>query len=214
MRNALSGFAPATLIVLALGGAAPAAETTVRGAVVKADAGAKQLTLRPAAGPDVTLAVTDASVLEVGGKKATVGDLKPGQRVRATYTERAGVKEVVVLRPAVTTADLKSRVKQTLAAAKSYTFQHKGEYQTRLRGMAADVDDRLDSLEVEAQGATGEAKARLQTQIATLKKKRAALNDHLDAAESATADTWDELKTGAGKAASDLESTLHNIFKD
>ncbi|HEY1191676.1 MAG TPA: hypothetical protein VGE74_28850 [Gemmata sp.] len=199
-------------LVLAFASSARAVETdVVRGLVVKADAGAKQVTVRPAAGPDVVLTVTDASRIMVGAKDATVRDIKQGQRVRATYTLRAGKKEVVSLRPSATTsAELHSKVKKTLAAAKTYTFQQKDKYAADLREVGHTLDDRIDHLEAEAKDAKADAKQKLQAEIDDLKKQRGALNDRLMTVQSATADTWDDVKSGVSKAASDLEKWLND----
>lgn len=208
---------PAVLaaVLLAGPGTARAAETAVvRGSVVKADATAKQITIRPADGKDVTLAAAAASRLEVGGKPATLDQFKDGQRVRATYAEKGGTKEIVLLKPAVTTDEqLGKEVKQALAAAKSYTFQQKDKYEAELREAADGVDDRIDQLEADAKDAGAEAKKKIQARIAELRKRRGALNDRLSKVGAATADAWDEFKAGVGDAGSELEKAIGELFK-
>ncbi len=214
--TSLRPFALAAVLIAgpALGAARAAETAVVRGTVVKADATAKQVTVRPADGKDVTLAVTAASRLEVGGKPATVAQFKDGQRVRATYAEKGGTKEVVLLKPAVTSDEqLGKEVKQALGAAKSYTFQQKDKYEAELREVADNVDDRIDLLEVEAKDAGAEAKAKIQARIAELRKRRGALEDRLSKVKSATADAWDDVKAGVGAAAADLEKALGELFK-
>jgi hypothetical protein len=187
----------------------------VRGLVVKADPAAKKLTIRPSAGPDVTLTVTDASRLAIGKKDATLKDVAEGKRVRATYTERGGMKELVVLRHAVTnSATLRKEVKQALTAAKSYTFQQKDKYEEELNEVLADVDDRIDQLEDEAKDAGAEAKAELQDKISRLKKQRTILSDRLGKVKSAGAEAWDDIKSGVNAAGEDLEKMLEDLFKD
>lgn len=208
----------AALGVLAVLGPAVRADDVktdvVRGLVVRADSGAKQITVRPAAGPDVTLAVTDASQLRVGAKGATVGDVKQGQRVRVTYTLRAGMKEIVVLRPAVTTtADLQRELKRALDATKTYTFQQKEWCEAELREVVSNLGDRIDHLRAEAKDAKADVRQRAEAEIARLEKQRDALNDRLATIRSATAETWEDVRGLVGKAVKDLEETLNDLLK-
>jgi Cu/Ag efflux protein CusF len=206
----------AVLVVATSAGTTRAEEaTTIRGSVVKVDAAAKHVTVRPADGKDVVVAVTAASRLEAAGKPVTLDQFKNGQRVRVTYAARDGVNEIVRLKPAVTTdEELGREVKQALAAARSYTFEQKDKYEARLRDVADDIDDRIDRLEVEAKDAGAEAKAKLRTRIDDLKKRRGALNGRLAKVQSATADAWDDIKAGVGAAVYDLEKTLGDLFKN
>lgn len=208
------GLVLGSLLVPGAGRADDAKVDVVRGLVVRVEAGAQRVTVRPAAGPDVTLAVTDASQLQIGTKDATVGDIKQGQRVRATYTLRAGMKEVVALRPAVTTtADLRREVTRALGAAKKYTFQQKDRYEAELREVLNNTDDRIDHLRAEAKDAKADVRQRAEAEIARLKKQRDSLNDRLATVRPATAETWDEVRSGIGKAAVELGEVLDDILK-
>jgi hypothetical protein len=211
-RSAVA-LAVAAFGLLFPGPAAGADTHLVRGRVVKTDPAAKTVTVRPNEGADVTLAVTDASRLEVGGKPATVAQLKEGQRVRVSYTDKTN--QVVSLKPAVTTEeDLRREVKQALGAARDYTFRQKDKYEARLRGTAEDVQDRIDYLEARAKDAGAEAKERIRERIAELRKKKGVLNDKLDRVGSATADAWEDVKSGVGAAADDLQKALDRVFRD
>jgi hypothetical protein len=78
------------------------------------------------------------------------------------------MKELVVLKYADTSAaTLRQEVKQALAAAKLNTFQQKDKYEAELREVVNNLDDRIDQLEADAKA---EVKAKLQEQIAALKK--------------------------------------------
>lgn len=187
----------------------------LRGSVVKLDAAAKRITVRPADGKDVTLTATPTSHVEVGGKPATLAQFKEGQRVRATYTTKDATNEIVRLKPTVVTDEqLGKEVKQALAAAKDYTFQQKEKYEAELREVADDVDDRIDQLEADAKDAGAEAKAKIQARIAELRKRRAALDGRLSKVKSATADAWADVKAGVGAAATDLEKAINELFKN
>ncbi|MBX9582610.1 MAG: PRC-barrel domain-containing protein [Gemmataceae bacterium] len=191
--------------------AAPAAAEpeVVRGQVTKVASAADRLTIRTTAGKEITFAAVPGSRLEADGKPLALADLKEGRRVRVTYREAAGRKEVVALKPAVVTDEaLKKEVGQALAAAKQYTFQQKDEYAERVRGVIADLDDRIDRLEAEAKDAGAEAEAKLRARLADLKKHRTALKDRLDKVGSAAADAWDDVKDGFSAAARELERVL------
>jgi hypothetical protein len=205
----------ATLGTLVPQDAVAAGTNVVRGQLIKIDASVHQVTVRPTSGADVTLAVTAGSQLKSGGKLATLARFNVGQRVRATYAEKNGVNEIVVLKPAVTTDEqLRKEINQALTTAKQYTFQQKDKYEAKLHETLNDVDDRIDHLEAEAKTAGTEAKARIRTHIAELKKHRTVLGERLEKAKSATADAWDNIKAGVGAAGTDLQKSLGELFKD
>jgi hypothetical protein len=201
-------------VVLLSAGPAPAADTAVvRGRVTKIDRTSKTIVVRPNEGADVIVAVTDASRLEVGGKPATLAQVKEGRRVRVTYDPEA--KTLVSLKPAVTTdQDLGREVKQALAAVKDYSFRQKDKYAAQLREAAEDVEDRIDDLEARAKDAGAEAKAKIRAQIAELRKKKGVLNERLEKVRTATAEAWDDVKSGVGEAAAELEKVLDRLFKE
>ncbi|AWM37088.1 hypothetical protein C1280_08660 [Gemmata obscuriglobus] len=201
--------------LVALCPATQADESVVRGPLTAVDAAARTVTVRPATGAAVTLAVGTGARVEVGGKPAGLDQLKKGQRVRATYVPRDGRNEVVALRPAVATDEQLGReIRQALAAAKSYTFAQKDKYAAELRDAADDVDDRIDQLEAEAKDAGAEAKAKVQARIADLRKRRGVITDRLSKVQSATGDAWEDVKAGAGAALSDLEKALNELGKN
>lgn len=213
--NALHTFTPLAVGLLAavISPRAVAAEPepeVARGRIVGTDAAKGRLIVRTAGSGDLTLAVTPKSRLAVDGKPVALADLSAGRQVRVTYREGAdGAKELVSLRSAVVTdGDLKREVSQALAATKQYTFQRKAEYAARVRGVVDDLDDRIDALEAEAKDAGADAKKRLEPRLAELKKRRAVLADRLWDVRSVAADTWEDVKSGFGAAARDLERLL------
>ncbi len=214
-RSRSSELAPIALLLMSAGMGLAADTNVVRGRVVKTDPAANRITVRPTTGADVTLAVTDASRLENGGKPVPLAEVKEGKRVRITYAEKGGLKSIVLMKPAVTTdEDLGRSVKQTLAAAKNYTFQHKDQYESDVRGVVDDLDDRIAHLEAEAKGSTAATKDRLHARIGNLKAKRATLNDRLEKVKLASADAWGEIKSRVGAAGEDLEKAANELFKE
>lgn len=207
--NLLRQLAAGALLALTPFPAAAADTETVRGRVTTTDPAANRVGVRTTAGRDLVLAVTPGSRLTVGGKPVGLAELKAGHRVRVTYREADGAKELVALRPAVTTdADLKREVSEALAATRDYTHRRKDEYAERVRGVLDDLDDRIEALREEAAEAGADAKRRLEPRIAELKAKRAALDDRLGKVRAASAEAWDDVKEGFGDAARDLEQWL------
>jgi hypothetical protein len=198
----------AVVAVLALGPARAAADETVRGQLAATDPAANRLTVK-SGDRAIDLAVTPQSRLEASGKAVPLAEWKTGQRVRVTYRAVGGANQVVALRPAVTTDDgLRRELSEALAATKDYTYRQKDEYAARVRGVVDDLDDRIDELEAEAKVAGADARRRLEPRLAELRKQRAAVNDRLARVGAATADAWDEIKTGFGNAARELQRAL------
>lgn len=212
MTNARFSLSLSIALLIGSGTATAADTATVRGRVTKIDQTSKTVVVHPNEGAEVIVAVTDASRLEVDGKPATLAQLKEGQRVRVVYDPKA--KALVSLKPAVTTdEELGREVKQALAAAKDYTFRQKDKYAAELREVADDVEDRIDQLEAEAKEAGAEAKDRIQERIAELRKKRTVLSERLEKVGAATADAWDDVKSGVGAAVSEIQTALDRLFK-
>jgi hypothetical protein len=196
------------LCLTALAPARAAADETARGTLTATDPAGGRVTVKTA-DRAIDFAVTPQSRLTNGGGPVSLADLKTGQPVRVTYRAAGGANQVVALRPAVTTdAGLRREVAQALAATKDYTFRQKDEFAARLRGVADDLDDRIDRLEAEARDAGADARRRLGPRITELRKHRAAVAARLDRLGSATADAWEDIKAGFTNAARDLDRFL------
>ncbi len=204
-----AGLAPA-LFLTAFAPTRAAADETVRGQLTATDTAANRLTVKTDARA-IVLGVTPQSRLQNGAKQVPLAELKTGQQVRVTYRAVGGANQVVTLRPAVTTDEgLRREVSEALAATKDYTFERKDEYAARLRGVVDDLDDRIDRLEAEAKDANADAKRSLEPRLAEMRKRRAALNERLDRLGTATAAAWDDIKSGFGNAARELDRFLDN----
>ncbi|MBN9119721.1 MAG: hypothetical protein J0I06_11285 [Planctomycetes bacterium] len=68
-------------------------------------------------------------------------------------------------------------------------------------------------MRTEAKDAGADVRQRAGAEITRLKKQRDALNDRLATIKSATAKTWEEVRSGITKATADLEETLDDILK-
>jgi cell division protein ZapA (FtsZ GTPase activity inhibitor) len=86
--------------------------------------------------------------------------------------------------------DVKREIKEAVAAAKSYSFNQKDQYEKRLRSVARDLDERIDDLQERASEARGEARAEVEKELKELKKKRVVLREKLAKVRSASADAW------------------------
>ncbi|MBA4068050.1 MAG: hypothetical protein C0501_30970 [Isosphaera sp.] len=182
---------------------------TARGQVVRADADANRVTVRTAAGKEVSLAVTPESKVGTAAKPTTLKQLTAGRKVRVTYQTRDGTDRLLTLVPAVTTdEDLGREVREALKAAKDYSFRQKDKYERELREVVDKVDDRIEDLRDRAKEAGADARAKIEEQVEELKKKRDALADRLGRAAPAAEDAWEDLKSGVGGAVEDLGQAL------
>ncbi len=159
---------------------------------------------------DWVFRVNDRSSLERRGRPAALDQLTPGMHVQVTFASRDGENQVVSLTTApVSGAELQKDVRDTLQAAKSYSFEQKDRYGRRLQGVLERVDDRLHQMQREAAREGAEAKQKLQPQIGKLRGLRDRLQARAERVKSATPQAWDELKAGVHSALEDL----HNAFE-
>jgi gas vesicle protein len=180
----------------------------VRGRLSEVDAAAKTVTVETADGA-VRLNVPNDARLRIGDKAVSLGDLKVGRHVRIAYRDEDGSRRVVSLVPAVVTdKELKQRIAAAMEASKQYAHQRKDEYAAKLRGVVADLDDRIDYLQGEWNKASDEAKEKLSKRLAELKEKRQDLDGRLAKLRAAAADAWDDVKAGFSAAARDIENAL------
>jgi gas vesicle protein len=202
---------PAVVALVLAASPVTAAETTttVRGRVEKVDATTGRLDLTTADGRSLTLKTNNDTTVELDGQAAKLADLGTGQPVRVTYKDVGGDKQLVSVAARKTTGrDVAREVREALQAAGRYTYQQKGEYEKKLRGVVDDLDDRIDDLQKQARGATEDARRRLDQQVRDLKRKRAVVDERLKRVQSAGADAWDDVKSGVQNAVEDLRRAL------
>ncbi len=187
-------------------------QKTVKGTIQEVRAGAHQLVMTDEEGKEWVLHVDDRSKLERRGREVGLDQLTSGMHVQVTYVAHDGEKRVVSLTPAaVSAADVQKEVRDTLQAARSYTFEQRDKYSRRLQGVVGQVDDRIHQLQGQAARAGAEAKKQYAAQIEHLRGLRDKLQSQAERVKSATPQAWDDLKAGAGAALEDLHRAFEKV---
>jgi ElaB/YqjD/DUF883 family membrane-anchored ribosome-binding protein len=209
-------YALVLIATVGLAGFAPAGDVAiVRGQIDSIDAATRQVKVHTNSGADLTLAVDARTRLAIGGKAVPLEQFLPGQRVRATYEKTGGIDRLISMRTAVPTeADLSRDIREALRTARGYTAAQKDKYEDKMREVIDDVDDRIDDLQAQARNAAAEARPAIEGQIKNLKQKRDEFERRLDRAKPAAADAWEDLKTGVGAAADDLQNALDRFREE
>ena len=103
-----------------------------------------------------------------------------------------------------TSENLHKEVHEAWEAFKAYVVDQKHKAVEHGKDLLQKADTRIDELEVKADKASGETKARYQEEIKLLKEKRANAAEKLDELENASADGWESAKEGFSQAFKDL----------
>src|SRR5947209_10187520 len=101
-----------------------------------------------------------------------------------------------------TTAQLDKVKKETKEAAqemKDYSYTEKSEFFEKMQSELAAINQDLDQLAAKIEKSNDAAKAEARPKVQALRDQAAKLNKQLDGAKSATASTWDDVKTGCKK---------------
>lgn len=209
---------PALAAVVLIANAAAARADTVTGRVTDVQPEKKQFSLRLADNQTRLFQMDDKSEIRLRGTVATVKDLKIGTALKVNYEPRGGENHVVAAtQETMSTAELRKQVRDTLAAAREYTFQNKDQYLARLQALLNSMDDQIDDLRQQARTASGEAKQELNREIAALEKKRDELRARMPEIKKSSAEAWNDLKRGLGEAAEDFQKAWERArsrFKD
>lgn len=110
----------------------------------------------------------------------------------------------------------KGDVKEEIAAPQKATApaeQEKQDYIKQIQNALDDVSKNIDQLKDKAQTATGDARAKIESTIATLKTQQEAASKKLQEVRSSTGAAWGEMKTGMGKAVDDLRKAYDDASK-
>lgn len=79
-------------------------------------------------------------------------------------------------------------------AAEDYSYAKKAEFIAKMKEELARMQVEIDRLSAKVDRSSGATKAEAQAKLAALREKSAQLKKKLDAAEGATASTWDSVK--------------------
>jgi uncharacterized coiled-coil protein SlyX len=186
--------------------------TVARGKITEVRPGVSQFILHTRKGEYLRFLVDPQSQLQEHDRAVKLVDLKPGMRVRVSYRRQGGINHVVSLTgPLVTLGNVEKAANQAFDTAKNYAFQHKAEYEKKLKGLVHNLDDRIEDLEDQAANASATAKKKLDREIQELRQKRGVLEQRLSRLESATAQTWEDIRTGVNNAITDVQRTIERV---
>ncbi len=112
-----------------------------------------------------------------------------------------------------TPSDVKKETPQGLDKSKPPADQEKQDYIKQIENTLDDVAKKINELKDKAQNATGDASAKIESTVATLKTQQEAAGKKLQEVRSSTGAAWGEMKTGMSKAADDLRKAYEDAAK-
>jgi ribosome-interacting GTPase 1 len=97
---------------------------------------------------------------------------------------------------------------EAVTATKDYTIQQKDAFQRKVQRELDEMKVRIKQLRGQVKHASGEARADLQKAIGELEKKKDLANKKVKAIHSATASSWEQVKSKTEAAMADLRDSL------
>ena len=97
---------------------------------------------------------------------------------------------------------------EAVTATKDYTIQQKDAFQRKVQTELDEMKVRIRQLRGQVKHASAEARADLQKAIGELEKKKDLANKKVKAIHSATASSWEQVKSKTEAAMDDLRDSL------
>lgn len=97
---------------------------------------------------------------------------------------------------------------EAVTATKDYTIQQKDAFQRKVQTELDEMQARITQLHGQVEHASGEARADIQKAIGELEKKKDLANKKVEAIHSATASSWEQVKSKTAAAMDDLRDSL------
>jgi len=97
---------------------------------------------------------------------------------------------------------------EAVTATKDYTIQQKDAFQRKVQTELDEMKVRIRELRGQVKHASAEARADLQKAIGELEKKKDLANKKVKAIHSATASSWEQVKSKTEAAMDDLRDSL------
>jgi hypothetical protein len=101
---------------------------------------------------------------------------------------------------------------EAMTATKDYTIQQKDAFQRKVQTELDDMQTRITQLRGQVKHASGEARADIQKTIAELEKKKDLAYKKAEEIHSATASSWDHVKSKTSAAVDDLRDSLNRAI--
>jgi len=97
---------------------------------------------------------------------------------------------------------------EAVTATKDYTIQQKDVFQRKVQTELDEMQVRISQLRGQVKHASAEARADIQKAIGELEKKRDLASKKVKAIQSATASSWEQVKSKTEAAMDDLRDSL------
>lgn len=102
----------------------------------------------------------------------------------------------------------KKEVGEAADASAEALRQQREEYRKKINTDLERLDDQLKTWKEKANQAKGDARVRMQKQVADLEVKRDKLRERVKDLKADSKNAWEEMKTGIDKAATDLQGAF------
>jgi ribosome-interacting GTPase 1 len=97
---------------------------------------------------------------------------------------------------------------EAVTATKDYTIQQKDAFQRKVQTELDEMQVRIRQLRGEVKHVSGEARVEIQKAIRELEKKKDLASKKVEAIQSATASSWEQVKSKTEAAMDDLRDSL------
>jgi uncharacterized coiled-coil DUF342 family protein len=94
----------------------------------------------------------------------------------------------------------RAKASEAVSASEEYARESKDEIVNKMEVSMATVQKTIDDLKKRADGATGEAQARLRARVAQLEGKRDELNNRLSEFQKSSGNAWKRMRAGLDSA--------------
>ena len=101
---------------------------------------------------------------------------------------------------------------EAVTATKDYTIQQKDAFQRKVQMELDEMEERITQLRGKAKHASAEARADLQKAIRELEKKKDLAHKKAQDIHSATASSWEQVKSKTTAAMDDLRASLNRTL--
>ena len=112
----------------------------------------------------------------------------------------------------VTSDTVIRETQEALTATKDYTIQQKDAFQRKVQSELAEIQVRITQLRGQVKHASAEARADIQNAISELEKKKDLAEKKAQDIHSATASSWEQVKSKTAAAMDDLRDSLERTL--
>jgi len=112
----------------------------------------------------------------------------------------------------VTGNTVKREAQEAMTATKDYTIQQKDAFQRKVQAELDEIQGHISKLQGQANHASAEAKAEIKKAVADLEKKKALAQKKAEEIHSATAASWEQVKSKTAAAMDDLRDSVNRTL--